>query len=242
MAERDLQGQSRQVLYCFEQVEWTAKRLVDITIGSPQSGWKERFGTTLEDVDHPPRSLVNALVESLLVNARQLAAFFYGSPRSERQAAAASKRGKPRRGDDSFALDYFDSPAEWRNPGARGRRPKMLSDTEFSNRVGREVTHLTYHRANFKEGGPPWSPYAVYSELAAVMERFAERVDPSRVCDDFHERVTAALPMKQPAPYEPHRPGTYFVGPPLLESDAKAPRPRATSGLAGNRSQVEARV
>jgi hypothetical protein len=207
MTARDLPGLSRQVLYDFEMLEALAKRLIDIDLVAPQPAWRERFGTTPADLERAWWE-VNAMLESFLIHARNLVAFLYGSPPSDRRTAAAAKRGKARRAADAFAVEYFDDPNEWRRK-RRGKRPAVLTDDDLTNRVSSEVAHVTYHRADFRHGGPPWNPYPIYDALAAVMQRFGKAVQPERVCEDFNERLTAALPARQPKREPPPRPGTY---------------------------------
>jgi hypothetical protein len=84
---------------------------------------------------------------------------------------------------------------------------------------------VTYHRASFLEGGPNWSTHAIYSALAEPMKRFADQVDKALVCDDFHERLGAALPDAQSAPRKPHRPGGFWTGrPPSSATQGMPPK------------------
>jgi hypothetical protein len=223
-AARDLVGLSRQVLYEFEMVEALAKRLTDLSMGTPQPGWKERFGTSSPlERDWFER---NAMLESLLIHVRALTKFLFKPPPPPEKRAARGRRGGAAGLADAFAEDYFsDAIAGWRkHPEGRGRRPSPITDDEL-NRISREIGHLTYHRAGFEEGGSNWSPYALYTALADVMERFAVRVEPEQVLPDFRERVEAALPPRQPPPRRPHNPGAYSVGPPAATQGLRPGKP-----------------
>jgi hypothetical protein len=206
----DLVGLSRQVLYDFEMVEALAKRQVDLIIGASQSAWNERFpwpGSVKRDWFE-----VNAFIESQAMHARSLVDFLYDSPPSPERVVGRGKRGKATKAYDRFAEQWFDDPMTWRK--ARGKRPAALTDEALSQRVAREIAHLTEHRAGFKDGGPPWSPFDVYRSLATVVERFAHTVDRTRVCEDFAVRVEAAMPMRQPPPPTRYTPGAYSASVP----------------------------
>jgi hypothetical protein len=197
-AQRDLVGLSRQVLYDFEMVEALVKRQVDLMLGSSQPAWRQRFPWT--GPVHREWFEENAFIEAGVMHARALADFLYDSPPARERIAARTKRGKANKAADCFAEQWFDDPMTWRM--TRGRRPAALADEALSHRVAREVAHLTDHRAAFTNAGPPWNPFEVYSALADVMERFAHKVDPAKVCDDFRARVEAAIgqPLREPAP------------------------------------------
>jgi hypothetical protein len=203
----DLVGLSRQVLYDFEMVEALAKRQVDLILGASQSAWGDRFpwtGPVQRDWYEE-----NALIESQALHARALVDFFYGSPPSPERVAARGKRGKATKASDRFAEQWFDDPLTWRK--ARGKRHAVLSDEALGQRVAREIAHLTQHRAEFTDGGPPWNPFAVYHALAEVVERFAREVDPTKVCDDFRARVEVAMPLRQLSPNGPRVSGGHSV-------------------------------
>jgi hypothetical protein len=200
-AHRDLVGLSRQVLYDFEMLEALVKRQVDLMLGSSQAAWRERFPWT--GPVHRQWFEENAFIEAGVMHARALADFLYESPPTPERTAARAKRRKASKAADCFAEQWFDNPMTWRI--ARGRRAAALTDEALNHRVAREVAHLTKHRAGFTDAGPPWNPFEVYSALADVMERFAQEVDPAKVCGDFHARVEAAIgpPLRQPAPDRP---------------------------------------
>jgi hypothetical protein len=208
----DLVGLSRQVLYDFEMVEALAKRQVDLMMGGSQSVWRDRFpwtGPVQRDWFEE-----NAMIESQAMHARSLVDFLYGSPPSPERIAGRAKRGRATKADDRFAEQWFEDPMTWRM--ARGKRPASLTDEALSQRVAREIAHLTEDRAAFKDRGPHWSPFDVYRSLAEVMERFAQKVDPAKVCDDFQARVVAATgpPLRRPPPPRPCNPGGYSVSVP----------------------------
>jgi hypothetical protein len=132
----------------------------------------------------------------------------FKSPPPAKRRARGATRGRAGGLSDGFAEDYFDDPvAEWRrHSDGRRRRPSLLTD-ENLNRVSREVAHVTYERAHFVDGGSMWNPYGLYSALAPVVERFANRVDSARLCDGFTERIGAAMPLAHARPRtDPSRP------------------------------------
>jgi hypothetical protein len=206
----ELRDLSTPVLYDFLMVEATAKRLADLEAGrngiAPNPKWRRRFDTP-EPLDRQWFE-ENALIESLLLHTRALVKFFYSAPRGER----TTKRPEPRRTRDGFAVDYFPHVTEWKKPGGTRPRPILLRDAAI-NRISREVMHITYHRAGFGENPPSWSPYAIYCDVTAVMERFTDLVPDELVRDDFKKRVREALPDKQTIPPPPHRPDGYSSGP-----------------------------
>jgi hypothetical protein len=146
------------------------------------------------------------MLESELLHVRALTKFLFGSPPPPDRRSRRRARGKAAGLSDAFAEDYFDDPiAEWRrHPEGRGRRPSLLSD-ESLNRISREVAHVTYERARFLDAGSEWSPYGLYTALAPVVERFAVLVDPARLCEDFRERIDAAMPRRRPPRTERQR-------------------------------------
>lgn len=188
---------SRQVLYDFEMVEALSKRLVDVLLGKPQVAWSARF----ETVDADTRRTwfeTNAMLEGVVIHGRALVDFLWDQPPKPQGVEARRKRGKATHEHDVFALQFFDIADTWRSSRGRGKRPPELAPDALSARVGREVAHVTAHRVAFTDGGPAWSPYAIYSALAPVMERFALLVPSDRVCADFPARVNAAMPQRQP--------------------------------------------
>lgn len=68
-------------------------------------------------------------------------------------------------------VQFFDNPADGCSAGGRGKRPEELEPDALSERVGREIAHVTAHRADFTHGGPDWLPYGLYSALAPAMKR-----------------------------------------------------------------------
>jgi hypothetical protein len=215
----ELVGVSRQVLYDFEMVEALAKRQVDLMIG-PQDAWRERFDTG-KDLRRDWFE-VNAMLESMLMHARSLTDFFYEPPPTAERMAARARRAKASGIHDRFAEHWFDDPLAWRKE--RGKRPPELTPEALGNRVGREIAHVTTHRADFTDRGPDWPPFAIYTAVSKPMETFVGMVDPVRVCDDFRERVEAADSLRRPPAYKPHRPGGYSVGPLAAATQAQPSR------------------
>jgi hypothetical protein len=174
------------VLYDLEMVEHLAKRQVDLIMGSPQPLWKDRMRSPVELLARQDFE-VNAMLESQLLHARALVAFFWDAPPTPKRVASNAKRGKTSKSEDYFAEQWFTDPMAWRL--AREKCPERLRD--LPNRVSREMAHVTGHRAEFGSAGPPWNVFAVYVALQEVMDRFAAKVDPPLVCHDFHKRVAA---------------------------------------------------
>jgi hypothetical protein len=80
------------------------------------------------------------------------------------------------------------------------------------------VPHLTYDRASVISGGSNWSSHALYAELADVIERFAQAVDPAKICDDFGGRIEAAVSPRD-KPTEGQRPFGYSARPAGLAAE-----------------------
>jgi len=203
-------GLSRQVLYEFEMVEFLAARLLDFNLGRPTARSRDRFGTP-DPLDRHPFEW-NAMLESLLIHVRQLTHFLFESPPSRERRDSLARRGKAAGLADAFAEDYFDDPTrDWRKHSqGRGKRPTVLAEGEL-NRISREVAHLTYERAGFKDQGSDWSAHGLYQAVGGPMERFAERVDSSKLTPDFKERAAAAMYPRQPRPKRPRNPGGFRV-------------------------------
>jgi len=123
-----------------------------------------------------PESVTNnALLESFAVHARSLLQFLYID--------------KPFRDDDVVAVDFVPN---W--PNGRIARTSLLETVDF--RVGKEVAHLTYSRANVKPECKSWHHKMISDEIRDTFRVFLSRV-PDRLLgpswDDYkaHHRPVA---------------------------------------------------
>ena len=80
------------------------------------------------------------MLESLLIRARSLVEFLFDNTRNVR------------------AEHYFVHAQTWRE--GRGKRPEALKDSKLTHLVGREIAHVTEHRASLVGGGSPWPHFA----------------------------------------------------------------------------------
>ncbi len=120
----------------------------------------------------------NALLESFTVHARTLLDFFYG------------ERRKP---DDALAADFFDGNIWERS------RPKLSGRLgEVNRRVGKEIAHLTYYRANVPRDAKGWQIIPMYLELASVVSLFVRLVPEQAVGREFLEVAIPLMPTDKP--------------------------------------------
>lgn len=145
----------------------------------------------------------NALLESFTVHARVLIGFLYA---------------KPKFPDDVSALDFFTA-AQWqaikaeepiqsvppavlfpqplhKNFRSNADHPALTSASE---RVGKEIAHLTYKRLADGIDAKIWPHRDIVEALATDLHRFAEQVWSELVHDKFRIRAVMALMALIPA-------------------------------------------
>jgi hypothetical protein len=120
---------------------------------------------------------INAMLESFALHARSLRHFL------EPQGAQP---------DDVLAEHFFDSPAEWIK--ARGPMPQSLDRLRF--RVGKEIAHLTYHRAGVLPEAKVWPMSTILFDLGLLLKAFAISAPREALPDEWRQRLLAATNMK----------------------------------------------
>jgi hypothetical protein len=120
----------------------------------------------------------NALLESFTLHARVLLDFFYGNRR---------------KADDALASDFFADDT-WE----RQRPDRSTALEEVNQRVGKEVAHLTYARADIPSDAKGWPIIPMYLELASVFSRFVRLVPEEIIGRDFLEVAIPILPTAEP--------------------------------------------
>lgn len=120
----------------------------------------------------------NALLESFTLHARALLDFFYGRRRKK---------------DDALASDFFEEDA-WE----QSRPPMAGTLSDVNRRVGKEIAHLTYSRANVTEEAKGWPIVPMYLALASVFGRFVQIVPEQAIGRTFLEVAIPLLPTGEP--------------------------------------------
>jgi hypothetical protein len=139
-----------------------------------------------------------ALIESFALHARALSDFLY------------VLKGRT---DDALAADFF-APGKWeRLLPDKGPWLELVKRPGF-DRAGKEIIHLTYHRAPVSEEAQGWSVAQVSVALGVVVRIFIERVPKSRVTEAFLDGAWREIPAISRVEW---RPG---VGPPLWPQGA----------------------
>lgn len=120
----------------------------------------------------------NALLESFTLHVRTLLDFFYGERRKR---------------DDALASDFFDGDI-WE----RSRPPIEGPLSEVNRRVGKEIAHLTYSRANVTAEAKGWPIIPMYLALASVFGLFVQLVPEETVGREFLETAIPLVPTDKP--------------------------------------------
>lgn len=124
------------------------------------------------------RARKNAFLESWTIHARNLFDFFYSSQRPDK---------KPR-ADDVIAEDFFDCYSTWRSV-----RPSPSADlSKLGRRVGKEIAHLTYTRADSGPTGPKWPNSRITNEFRMIILKFREVVPADCVGRKFSTYFSSA--------------------------------------------------
>jgi transcriptional regulator with XRE-family HTH domain len=128
--------------------------------------------------------LVNALIESFVVHARNLLCVFYGS------------RQKP---DDVLAADFFDDPAQWEK--IRPEKTELLE--KVARRVGKEMAHLTYARLKVTSQEKPWAFVEICKDIDKIIKIFqknvaVQRVVPKLLTINLRDEFRSATGMELP--------------------------------------------
>jgi hypothetical protein len=112
--------------------------------------------------------IANSLIQSFTTHARSLHLFFYSE--------------KPR-SDDATAEHFVLSEINWKKV-----RPPISPNLEkLYSRVGKEVAHLTYSRADVGPNSKGWSFPLYIVDFAPVFEIFARSADPKKLHRNFLE-------------------------------------------------------
>lgn len=122
---------------------------------------------TLEAVFHT--AAANLFLEGIIVHSRCLYNFLYGEPSNN-----------PRNSDDALAIHYFDDPEFWKKN--RPKESPLLS--VLCSRAGKEVAHLTYHRARLNELTKTWDLYSITNDLLTILDLFTKHAERSKLHDD----------------------------------------------------------
>lgn len=115
-----------------------------------------------------PATIRNALLESFTVHARSILFFFYPS------------NPKP---DDALAEDFLVSGKTWNK-----LRPSMPPELcKLQKRVGKEIAHLTYARADVTAEHKGWNFGKIILEFVPVFQVFAANSDSQKLHNHFLE-------------------------------------------------------
>lgn len=89
---------------------------------------------------------------------------------------------------DAFATD-FCRPGEWK--AKRGQVPPTLQQISDRRRIGREIVHLSYHRASVKAEDKAWGVGRATTEILDCLKDFADTARPERLMDKTRDHLRA---------------------------------------------------
>lgn len=122
-----------------------------------------------DDAESPQMAFA---IESWAVHVRCLDEFLW-----------VDRRAKP---GDARAID-FCKPGEWEVK--RGEVPPTLQQIRDDKRIGREIVHLTYHRASIRPEAKAWLIGKATVEILEGLNRFADTAKPEQLTDETRERL-----------------------------------------------------
>jgi hypothetical protein len=132
------------------------------------------------DLDYLDLATRNAQVESFAIHARNLLDFLY-TPASVRA-------------DDVLAEHYV---ADWRPPEL------TAALSAIRPRVGKEIAHLTYHRAKVQVEAKNWNYGRIWLDMATVLRKFAGEARPELMPTNVREPIRELTQRKNSLPQRP---------------------------------------
>lgn len=130
-----------------DYVEFGTTTIVRTVLGLPQYSAK-----TID------KNLKDAMLETLLLHARNLVEFFYKDEKSIKT--------------DALALEFFGSRSDW-----IGLRPKITDSLkEIRRRAGKELAHLTYKRIARNSPQKDWNTKKIMDDLLKVVYTYLREV------------------------------------------------------------------
>jgi len=156
----------------------------------------ETVGPRLDDVTR------NAYIESFTTHLRTVTSFLYDSKKWE---------------DDVISDHYVVDVAAWHK--ARGKRPKALQRS--SERVGKEIGHLTLRRYRGRAPQKQWNIGRLLGQIARLLTRFAKHADSKRLHRDVKKLIDSL--QGPPRHVEPEPPQPRWTAN-VVDPDAATPR------------------